>query len=267
MANPPAIPRISVRTMPSRMRKRCCCRNSTMSTSSAVMSTPTTSGMPKSRCSATAEPMTSARSQAAMAISASTQSDDGRRLRVVRAAGLGQVVARADAQAHGERLQQDRHQVRQHDHAEQRVAEPGAAGEVGGPVARVHVADRDEVARAGKREQLAPEARRRRDRHRPVRLGQALLRWWFAHHGASLHQAGRGAPGLGTRAGSSSPGCVIIRLRAPVAQLDRAPDFESVGRRFESCRARQPSRRSGWASVLPPLWLGRPVSSQFVMRP
>ncbi len=26
-------------------------------------------------------------------------------------------------------------------------------------------------------------------------------------------------------------------LRAPVAQLDRAPDFESVGRRFESCRA------------------------------
>ena len=29
-----------------------------------------------------------------------------------------------------------------------------------------------------------------------------------------------------------------ILLHAPVAQLDRAPDFESVGRRFESCRAR-----------------------------
>jgi hypothetical protein len=27
--------------------------------------------------------------------------------------------------------------------------------------------------------------------------------------------------------------------RAPVAQLDRVPDYESVGRRFESCRARQ----------------------------
>ena len=27
--------------------------------------------------------------------------------------------------------------------------------------------------------------------------------------------------------------------KAPVAQLDRAPDFESVGRTFESCRARQ----------------------------
>ena len=28
-------------------------------------------------------------------------------------------------------------------------------------------------------------------------------------------------------------------FHAPVAQLDRAPDFESVGRRFESCRAYQ----------------------------
>jgi hypothetical protein len=27
------------------------------------------------------------------------------------------------------------------------------------------------------------------------------------------------------------------KFAAPVAQLDRAPDFESVGRRFESCRA------------------------------
>ena len=30
---------------------------------------------------------------------------------------------------------------------------------------------------------------------------------------------------------------------APVAQLDRAPDFESVGRRFESCRARHENIR------------------------
>ena len=33
--------------------------------------------------------------------------------------------------------------------------------------------------------------------------------------------------------------CYDCRSAAPVAQLDRAPDFESVGRRFESCRARQ----------------------------
>ena len=44
------------------------------------MTTPAKSGMPKSRFSATAEPITSARSHAAMAISASTQSTiDARR--------------------------------------------------------------------------------------------------------------------------------------------------------------------------------------------
>jgi hypothetical protein len=33
---------------------------------------------------------------------------------------------------------------------------------------------------------------------------------------------------------------VFLRtVTAPVAQLDRASDFESAGRRFDSCRARQ----------------------------
>ena len=40
--------------------------------------------------------------------------------------------------------------------------------------------------------------------------------------GAVLQQARRGLPGLSD---------------APVAQLDRVTDYESVGRRFESCRA------------------------------
>ena len=31
----------------------------------------------------------------------------------------------------------------------------------------------------------------------------------------------------------------LVYKHAPVAQLDRAPDFESVGRRFESSRAYQ----------------------------
>ena len=30
---------------------------------------------------------------------------------------------------------------------------------------------------------------------------------------------------------------------APVAQLDRAPGFEPVGRRFESCRARHAAKK------------------------
>ncbi len=35
----------------------------------------------------------------------------------------------------------------------------------------------------------------------------------------------------------SSPVAHPINPYAPIAQLDRAPDFESVGRRFESCWA------------------------------
>ena len=48
--------------------------------------------------------------------------NDGHRARVVVAARLRQVAPARDAEAHRERLQQDRHQVRQEDHAEQRVA-------------------------------------------------------------------------------------------------------------------------------------------------
>ena len=100
---------------------------------------------------------------------------DGGLARVVVAAGLGEVAAAGDAEARGERLQQDRHQVRDHDDAEQRVAEARAAGEVGGPVARVHVADRDEVARAGKGEHLFPESGAVRNGDRAVDFGQADL--------------------------------------------------------------------------------------------
>ena len=51
----------------------------------------------------------------------------------------------------------------------------------------------------------------------------------------------------------------MMHDRAPVAQLDRAPDFESVGRRFESCRARQAALPLGTprqASVMPRLAFG-----------
>ena len=35
-------------------------------------------------------------------------------------------------------------------------------------------------------------------------------------------------------------------IHAPVAQLDRASDFESAGRRFESSRARHVNRNNIW---------------------
>lgn len=37
----------------------------------------------------------------------------------------------------------------------------------------------------------------------------------------------------------------LTLLHAPVAQLDRASDYESEGRRFDSCRAHFPSTQDG----------------------
>ena len=80
-------------------------------------------------------------------------------LGIIGAAGLGEVAAGGDAEAGGQRLQEDRHQVGQHDDEKQRVAELGAASEVGGPVAGIHIADGDHVARAHEGEQPAePDA-------------------------------------------------------------------------------------------------------------
>ena len=49
---------------------------------------------------------------------------------------------------------------------------------------------------------------------------------------------------------------------APVAQLDRASAFEAGGRRFEPCRARQPSLE---IVIIRELWLGRPPSAPVVV--
>jgi hypothetical protein len=38
--------------------------------------------------------------------------------------------------------------------------------------------------------------------------------------------------------------------RAPVAQLDRASDYESEGRMFESCRAHHENKSTYWISLL-----------------
>ena len=65
---------ISAMTKASSQRKPLFCSSRISRTSNAVSTTPHTSGIPKSRLSAMAEPITSARSQAAIAISHSTQS-------------------------------------------------------------------------------------------------------------------------------------------------------------------------------------------------
>ena len=130
-----------------------------------VRHTPQRSGMPNSSWSAIAAPSTSARSQAAMAISQMIQSTNVVRREYASRHACARSRPLRDAKARRQRLQQNRHQVRQHDHGEQRVAEPRAAGDVGGPVARVHVADGYQIARSGEGQHLSPEARR------PVGIG------------------------------------------------------------------------------------------------
>ena len=102
------------------------------------------------------------------------QEIDGPRIAV--AAGLGEIAAGGDAEPGGERLQQDRHQVGEQDDAEQRIAEARAAGEVGRPVARVHIADGDHVARAHEGEQAAEPQAAMRHGDGGIDLGQARPR-------------------------------------------------------------------------------------------
>jgi hypothetical protein len=114
------------------------------------------SEMPKRRLSAIAEPITSARIAGRDRDLAEQPEhpDDGRA--VVIATGLGEIASRHDAELGGQSLKQDRHEVRDQDDAEQRVSEARSAGEVRRPVARIHVADGDEVARAREGENLPP---------------------------------------------------------------------------------------------------------------
>ncbi len=70
-------------------------------------------------------------------------------------------------------MQQNRHQVRDHDDGEQRVTELGTAGEVGGPVAGVHIADRDHVAGTREGHQAAEPGPLAWHRNRGMDLGQA----------------------------------------------------------------------------------------------
>ena len=72
---------------------------------------------------------------------------DGHQARESVAAGLGEVAAGGDGEAGRQRLQDDRHQVGEERHEQQGIAELGPAGQRGRPVAGVHVADRDHIAR------------------------------------------------------------------------------------------------------------------------
>ena len=77
--------------------------------------------------------------------------------RIVGSARLGEVPLRHNAEPHGERLQEQRHQVRQHQDGDQTVGEARASRNVRRPVARVHVANRHDESRSRKYQQFSPE--------------------------------------------------------------------------------------------------------------
>ena len=150
---------------------------SSTNVSNAVTRQPQSSGSPKSSFSAMIVPSTSARSVAAIATSASTQSTQLTPRRILGPAGLRQVVPRHHPQPRRQRLEQHGHQVRHQQDPDQRVAEPGPALQVGRPVARVHVADAHQVRRPQEREQPAqplPASPGGRDVDRAVDLLQRL---------------------------------------------------------------------------------------------
>ncbi len=81
---------------------------------------------------------------------------EGHRRGIMVAAGLREIPTGRDAESNGKRLQQDRHEVGKQNDEQQSVAERRAAGDVGRPVARIHVADGDQIARPREGEQAAP---------------------------------------------------------------------------------------------------------------
>ena len=74
--------------------------------------------------------------------------------RITLTAGAGQILLRDDAKAHAKRLQQHRGQAGQQHHEQQAVAEARSGLNIGGPVTRVHVADRHQQAGAGEAQQF-----------------------------------------------------------------------------------------------------------------
>ena len=77
--------------------------------------------------------------------------------RIPIAASLGQVLAGDDAKPSREHLQKDRHHAGQQHDPEQVVLEVCAAGQIGAPVARVHVADAHEQRGPGESPHLLPK--------------------------------------------------------------------------------------------------------------
>jgi hypothetical protein len=92
------------------------------------------------------------------------------------AAGLREIAARGNAEFCGQGLQEHRHEVTEENDAEKGVAELGAATNIGGPVAGIHIANGHKVARASESQAFAEPGGVRSDQDGSMRFekrGQA----------------------------------------------------------------------------------------------
>ena len=152
---------ISTITSASSQRNPFVCRKSTTSTSNAVSTTPTVIGNVKEQIERDRRADHLGEIARGDRRLADDPLEDHDRPRIMIAARLREIAARDDAELGRKPLQQHRHQIRQQDHAQQPIAERGSAGEIGCPVARIHVADGNQVPGSRERQRLSPRRRAR----------------------------------------------------------------------------------------------------------
>ena len=103
------------------------------------------------------------------------------------AACLCEVAPRGDTELNAQVLEQDRHQIGDHDDRQQCVTKPGATGQVRGPIARVHVSHCDQKSGPSECRQFPPERRRARDDNASVDFWERDLAGASAPPSIRLH--------------------------------------------------------------------------------
>src|SRR5260370_36612247 len=73
------------------------------------------------------------------------------------ATGLCEVPASCDSKLDAQMLKEDRHEVGEHHDKQKRVTKLCPTSQIGCPIARVHIANRDKKAGAREGDQLAPK--------------------------------------------------------------------------------------------------------------
>ena len=145
--------------------------------------------------------------------------NNARSVRIAGLAGLRQVHLRGNPQARRQRLYENRNEVRNHQDGDELVIEAGSASDVRGPVAGVHVPNRNKKTRPGKGKELPPKAGPRRHNDAPVHFRQGRRCHGVAvtngryrvHKMLSIHASDSTAIGRGVSLQVWIPGEVLRR--------------------------------------------------------